>query len=102
MPPFETDLRRSFEPRAAFIGDSWSLSSRPQASRTKLRSVGQRAGSRASVAFGQFRDYPHGRNGGNNDMEGAAERKLSAGLAARTSLSRVTPTSFEFWRSAPG
>ena len=43
----------------------------------------------------------HGRNGGNNDMEGAAERRLSVGPAARTSLSHVTSTSFEFCRSAP-
>ncbi len=35
-------------------------------------------------------------------MEGAAERKLSVGPAARTSLSLVTPALFEFCRSAPG
>jgi len=35
-------------------------------------------------------------------MEGAVERKLSVGRAARTSLSHSVPASFEFCRGAPG
>lgn len=51
------------------------------------------------ISFGLGLD---GRNGGNNDMEGAARRKLSVGPAARISLWHVRPTSFEFRQKRAG
>jgi hypothetical protein len=44
----------------------------------------------------------HGRNGGNNDVEGVAEPKVSKPTAARAPLSVVKPTSFGLCRNAPG
>jgi hypothetical protein len=93
MPPFETDLRRSFEPRASLIGDSVTVISATNLTNQIEICWAARRWS-GSVAFGQFRDHPHGRNGGNNDMEGAAERALTVGAAAHTPLSLAEPASF--------
>lgn len=109
MPPFGTCFQSK-------VGPGYTLQTASQTASTALsggnllnqvhcglaRIAFARADAPPPVAVISFGLGLYGRNGGNNDMEGAAARTLSVGPAARTSLWHVRPTSFEFRQSAPG
>jgi hypothetical protein len=105
MPPFETCFQSKVGPGYALQAATHGIVRRAicrtgfTAVWTASPRLRQCAPPVAVISFGLGL---HGRNGGNNDMEGAAERKLSVVFAARTSLWHVRPTSFEFRQSAPG
>src|SRR5258705_8563613 len=105
LPPFGTCFRGNVGPGYALQAAARSITGGLSAGPGSLRSGPHCARSRRCappVAVISFGLRVHGRNGGNNDMEGPAERRLFVGPAARTSLPHVASTSFEFCRSAPG
>jgi len=105
MPPFGTCFQSKVGPGYALQAATHGLGRRAIC-RTRFTAVWTASRSlapmRAPVAVISFGLGLHGRNRGNNDMEGAAERKLFDGNGARTSPPRVTSMSSECCRSAPG
>ena len=105
MPPFGTCFQSKVGPGYALQAATHGVVRRAicQARFTAVWTASRSlAPMRAPVAVISFGLGLHGRNRGNNDMEGAVERKLTGHLGARTSLPRGRPMSFEFPRSAPG